>query len=82
MVLQEECYAQGVRNMEFDQYLAPYDLPRYATWQHLSNYITSDVIDHLRKYGQPHHLILLFWVNCTAVCIKNMFAMCMVIWLH
>ncbi|KAG0565678.1 hypothetical protein KC19_7G006300 [Ceratodon purpureus] len=46
-----ERYAHGVRNMEFDANLAPYDLPHHATWWHLSNYINQATINRLQPVG-------------------------------
>lgn len=43
-----ERYAYGVRNMDFDSSLAPYDLPHHATWWHLSNFINQAVINRLQ----------------------------------
>lgn len=48
-LLQVERYAYGVRNMDFDSSLAPYDLPHHAAWWHLSNFINQAVINRLRK---------------------------------
>lgn len=52
-----ERYAYGVRSMDFDSSLAPYDLPHHATWWHLSNFINQAVINRLRK-GHSAFLIL------------------------
>lgn len=52
--LQVERYAYGVRNMDFDSSLAPYDLPHHATWWHLSNFINQAVINRLRKRNPKH----------------------------
>ncbi|CAK9215897.1 unnamed protein product [Sphagnum troendelagicum] len=48
---EEERYTEGVRKNEFDPNLAPYDLPHHNTWQHLSNYVSANVIDRLQPVG-------------------------------
>lgn len=46
-----ERYVHGVKSMDFDANLAPYDLPHHATWCHLSNYVTQAVIERLQPLG-------------------------------
>ncbi|CAH8363039.1 unnamed protein product [Eruca vesicaria subsp. sativa] len=48
---EEERYSQGVKSLEFDKHLGPYNLSQYGAWKHLSNYITKDVIEKFEPVG-------------------------------
>ncbi|XP_057872677.2 uncharacterized protein LOC131078866 isoform X2 [Cryptomeria japonica] len=48
---EEERFAHGVKNLEFDRYLAAYDLHHYQDWKKITSYITVNVIERIEPIG-------------------------------
>ncbi|KAI3915884.1 hypothetical protein MKW98_004325 [Papaver atlanticum] len=48
---EEERYCMGVKNMEMDRYLGPYDLKKFNEWKRISNYITKSTIERIQPVG-------------------------------
>ncbi|MCL7042449.1 hypothetical protein MKW94_017577 [Papaver nudicaule] len=48
---EEERYCIGVKNMELDRYLGPYDLKKLIEWKRISNCITKSTIERIQPIG-------------------------------
>ncbi|KAH9306538.1 hypothetical protein KI387_010942, partial [Taxus chinensis] len=48
---EEERFAHGVKNLEFDRYLAAYDIHHYQDWKQITSCITKNVIERIEPVG-------------------------------
>ncbi|KAJ8761262.1 hypothetical protein K2173_001318 [Erythroxylum novogranatense] len=48
---EEERFRQGVKSLEFDRHLGPYNLSQYGEWKCLSNYLNKEIIERIEPIG-------------------------------
>lgn len=48
---EEGRFCEGVKSLEFDRYLGPYNQSQFGEWKRLSNYLTNDVIERIEPIG-------------------------------